>query len=74
MDTRGLFCPLPIIKTSEAIRRIDPGALIEIVSDDPAIESDMPAWCSSHGHLIRSKVNDGGVFRFVVQKRLDAGC
>ncbi len=70
VDARGLFCPMPIIKTSEAVRNIDPGSLVEVISDDPAIESDMPAWCSSQGHVIRSKIkDDGGVFHFVVEKR-----
>jgi tRNA 2-thiouridine synthesizing protein A len=72
VDTRGLFCPMPIIKTSEAVRKIDPGSLVEVISDDPAIESDMPAWCGSQGHVIRSTVEDeGGVFRFLVQKRVN---
>ena len=74
VDTRGLFCPMPIIKTSEAVRNIDPGLFVEIISDDPAIEADMPAWCSSHGHVIQSMDKDeSGVFRILVQKRLDSG-
>ena len=73
VETRGLFCPMPVIKTSEAVKKIDPGSLVEIISDDPAIESDMPAWCGSQGHTIRSKVKDeNGVFRCIVEKRVDA--
>jgi TusA-related sulfurtransferase len=64
---------MPIIKTSEAVKKIDPGSLVEVISDDPAIESDMPAWCSSQGHVIQSKIRDAsGVFRFIVEKRVDA--
>jgi TusA-related sulfurtransferase len=68
VDTRGFFCPVPIIKTSEALRQVDPGSLVEIISDDPAIESDLPAWCKSNGHTIRRAERDGGVFRCIVEK------
>jgi tRNA 2-thiouridine synthesizing protein A len=72
VDTRGLFCPMPVIKTSEAVKKIDPGSLVEVISDDPAIKSDMPAWCGSQGHTIRSQVKDeNGVYRFIVEKRID---
>ena len=68
IDTRGLFCPMPIIKASEAMQNIDSGALIEVISDDLAIEHDMPAWCRSHGHAIESERREGDVFYYVVRK------
>jgi len=64
---------MPIIKTSEAVNKIDPGSLVEIISDDPAIEADMLAWCGSHGHTIRSADRDeNGIYRFIVEKRTGA--
>jgi len=68
VDARGLFCPAPIVKTSEAIRVIDPGGILEVIADDPAIELDMRAWCASHGHKIQSVAVEGGVFRFLLKK------
>ncbi len=68
VETRGMFCPVPVIKTSEAIRNIDAGGIVEVVSDDPAIEFDMPAWCESQGHRIVSKSKDGTVYRYFVEK------
>ena len=69
VDTLGLFCPVPIIKTSEAIRSLDVGGVVEVVSDDPAIESDLPAWCKSNGHSIVGLERDGDVFRYFVKRR-----
>lgn len=69
VDTLGLFCPLPVIRTSEAMKALDVGAIVEVISDDPAIELDMPAWCQSHSHTIEEKVVEGGVFRFFVKKQ-----
>ena len=71
LDTRGLFCPLPIIKTSETIKNIDPGSVVEVISDDPAIEFDLPAWCQSQGHAILSESKEAGVYRYFVQRKLE---
>jgi tRNA 2-thiouridine synthesizing protein A len=69
IDARGLFCPVPIIKTSDAMRSIMAGETVEVVCDDPAVEFDMPAWCGSHGHIIESVAVANGVFHYVVRKR-----
>ena len=68
IDTRGLFCPAPVIKTSEALKNLSSGAVVEVISDDPAIEMDMPAWCRSTGHEIRSMAREGRIYRFWVRK------
>jgi tRNA 2-thiouridine synthesizing protein A len=69
VDTRGLFCPMPVIKTSDALKNLDPGKIVEVISDDPAIEFDLPAWCASHGHVIRRSEKKAGVYRYWVEKR-----
>ncbi len=68
VDTLGLFCPAPIIRASEAMRNIASGGIIEVVSDDPAIDADLPAWCRSHGHTVLSRTVERGVFRFRVRR------
>ena len=50
VDTMGLYCPIPIIRTAEKARMLEPGQLMEILSDDRVILIDMPAWCRSTGH------------------------
>ena len=69
LDTKGLFCPLPIVKASEAMRKLDAGGIVEVISDDPAIEFDLPAWCNSHGHTIESSRENDGVYHYLVRKR-----
>ena len=68
VDTLGLFCPMPIIRASDAIRNLDDGAVIEVISDDPAIEYDMPAWCKSRGHTIEKMTRDGDNYHYFVRK------
>ena len=50
LDTLGLFCPMPIIKTSKKIKDLVVGQVLEVVSDDEGIKKDMPAWCETTGH------------------------
>jgi TusA-related sulfurtransferase len=68
VDTLGMFCPLPVIKTADAMRPLDVGGIVEVIADDPAIELDMPAWCTSNGHEIMSRSVCDGVYRFFVRK------
>ncbi|MBI4721078.1 MAG: sulfurtransferase TusA family protein [Chitinivibrionia bacterium] len=66
VDTRGLFCPLPVIRTSETAGNVESGSVIEVIADDPAVEFDMPAWCASAGHTIKLVLKEGDVFRYFI--------
>lgn len=68
VDTRGMFCPVPIIKLSDAIRNLDRGGVVEVVSDDPAIAFDLPAWCKSAGHVVVAEWQDGDDYVYRVRK------
>jgi tRNA 2-thiouridine synthesizing protein A len=50
LDTLGLFCPMPIIKTSKKVKELKVGQVLEVISDDEGIKKDMPAWCETTGH------------------------
>ena len=70
VDTTGTFCPVPIIKLSEAIRNIDEGGVVELVSDDAAIELDLPAWCRSTGHHVVSESKAGKKYVYRVRRTI----
>jgi tRNA 2-thiouridine synthesizing protein A len=70
LDTRGTFCPLPILLTERELRPLPPGARLTVVGDDPAIHGDVPAWCEDTGHhLVELEELTGEDIRFVVEKR-----
>jgi TusA-related sulfurtransferase len=50
VDARGRRCPLPVIDLARAASLAPRGALIEVLADDPAATSDIPAWCRMRGH------------------------
>ncbi len=50
VDARGLLCPLPVIRTQDAIKRLAPGTVLEVLATDAGTLQDIPAWCRVHGH------------------------
>ena len=69
VDARGLSCPMPIVRTAQAIKTLTSGALVEVLATDPGAVKDVAAWCRSTGNRLVSQSADGGVFRFVLQKK-----
>ncbi len=68
LDARGSACPMPIVKTSQAIKTIAVGDSLEILATDRGSLSDVPAWCTFTGNELVEQTEEGGVFRFVVRK------
>jgi tRNA 2-thiouridine synthesizing protein A len=68
IDCTGLFCPMPIVKTREAIRDMTPGSLLAMLSDDPASDADMRSWSQITGHELLDVSRQDGVYRFLVRK------
>jgi len=65
-DVLGFHCPLPIVKTTKAIKEIEVGQVLEIIADDQGIKEDMPAWCQTTGHeLLGMKEDDGEIHLYV---------
>lgn len=69
LDTVGLYCPIPIIRTAERMKRLDSGAILEVISDDRVILIDMPAWCRSTGNSFLGSRQDGDEYRLLVRKK-----
>jgi tRNA 2-thiouridine synthesizing protein A len=68
IDCIGLFCPMPIVKTREAMRDLNRGSLLAMTSDDPASDADMRTWCQITGNELVEVSREGGVYRFLVRK------
>jgi len=69
LDLKGLACPLPIVKTSKAVREMASGELIEVFATDPGSVQDFSAWCRSTGNELVGHSREDGVFRYVIRKR-----
>lgn len=69
VDAKGLSCPMPIVKTAQAMKTAVSGALIEVLATDPGSVKDFDAWSKMTGNpLVESSV-EAGVYRFVLRKK-----
>ena len=50
LDTLGRHCPVPVIELAKHIDGVDVGAVVEVLTDDPASVVDVPVWCRMKGH------------------------
>lgn len=56
VDARGVLCPVPIIRLARVAADLPPDAVVELFTDDPAAQYDVPAWCRLRGHeLVRTE-------------------
>lgn len=69
LDTFGLLCPMPIIKTAAKMKELKPGDVLEVLSDDPGIKEDMPAWCITSGNELVLLEEQGYEFHAYVRKK-----
>ena len=70
IDTRGLSCPLPVLKVRKAMRSIENGTEVQVLATDPLADQDLRAYCEASGCVFLSVDKlDGDVLCIVIQKR-----
>jgi tRNA 2-thiouridine synthesizing protein A len=68
IDCTGLFCPMPIVKTREAMKVMATGEILEMLSDDPGSDPDIRSWVRSTGQELVGVSRQGAVYRFLLRK------
>ena len=68
LDCKGLLCPLPIIKTKQAIDKLSVGQVLEMISTDPGSIPDMQAWSRQTGHELMAHRKEDSTFIFLIRK------
>ena len=69
LDCVGLACPMPIFKTSTKIKELQPGQILEVLSDDDGIVKDMPAWCRRTGQEFLGITSENGEYKALIRKK-----
>ena len=67
LDTRGLLCPLPVLKLRKAIQNINPNEKIRLITDDPAAIVDVPHFCNEQGYQITESLQEKGHGLFIIK-------
>ena len=65
LDCKGLLCPLPVYRTSQALSRLAAGQVLRVECTDPGSLADFPALARQRGlTLLSAEERDGAqVFR-----------
>jgi tRNA 2-thiouridine synthesizing protein A len=69
VDAKGLSCPMPIVRTAQAIKGLATGQLLEVLATDPGSVKDFAAWAKATGNPLVEQADEGGVYRFVLRKK-----
>jgi tRNA 2-thiouridine synthesizing protein A len=68
LDTKGLKCPLPVLKARRAMRELSAGDVLEILATDPGSVKDFEAFCSTTGDRLLVSRQEGDTFIFEIEK------
>ena len=68
IDCVGLYCPMPILKTMQEVKKMKTGETLEVVADDKGIKLDMPAWCKTTGNEYLGMEETGGEIKVYLKK------
>ena len=69
LDTRGLNCPLPILKAKKALADMASGELLRVVSTDPGSTRDFQAFARQTGNELVEQTSAGADFMHVLRRR-----
>jgi tRNA 2-thiouridine synthesizing protein A len=68
LDVRGLFCPIPIVKLTQEVKKHPTGTVIEVLATDPGTLADIPAWAKSSGNEVLETKKEENVIKFLIKK------
>lgn len=69
LDVKGENCPMPVVKTKQAIDDLGEDEVLEVLATDPGSISDLDGWAdSTAGVELLNQEEDGDVYKHYVRK------
>lgn len=69
LDTRGLSCPLPVLKARKRLLAMAPGERLRVLATDPKAPGDFRLFCEESGHRLVTEAEEAGAYVMVVERR-----
>jgi tRNA 2-thiouridine synthesizing protein A len=69
LDTRGLNCPLPILKAKKALAEMASGEILRVVATDPGSVRDFQAFCRQTGNELVGQSEENREFTFLMKRK-----
>ncbi len=71
LDCKGLLCPLPVYRTSQALSRLRPGQVLRVECTDPGSLADFPALARQRNLTLLSANEQDGIQVFRLRKQTE---
>jgi tRNA 2-thiouridine synthesizing protein A len=68
LDTKGMKCPLPVLRARKAMKPMAPGDILEIVATDPSSVQDFRSFCETTGDELLETAEADGIYSFRIRK------
>ncbi len=69
LDVTGVSCPIPVVKTKQAIDELDQGDILEVIATDSGSMSDIRGWAEgTDGVELREQTEGDDVYKHYVEK------
>lgn len=68
LDCSGMLCPVPVIKTSKAIKEIQIGQVLQMIATDPGAPADMEALARQTGNELLDSHQEDGKYIFFFRR------
>ena len=69
IDTTGLNCPLPLLRTKKALVTMESGQVLFVISTDPSSVVDFKAFAAQSGHELLEYKQEQGRFLYLLRKQ-----
>jgi len=71
-DVVYMMCPMHLLKLEEMIKQIEPGQVLEILTDYDGALEDIPGWCEKTGHEFIGVDEEDDFYKFYIRKKKEA--
>lgn len=68
VDACGLSCPLPLLKAKQALNRLNPGEVLQVLATDAGSVRDFKAFTDQSGDLLLYSGEQAGQFTYLIRK------
>ena len=68
LDTKGLACPLPVLKTRRILRKMAEGDILTVEATDPASVIDFAHFCNTTNNEMVKHTEAEGIFTYVIRR------
>jgi len=69
LDIRGFVCPLPVLKTKQALDRMKPGEILKVMATDPDAGADISRLFKRLGHSVLNVREEGEGITVLIRKK-----